>query len=70
MSLQLKACDHVKMIDEMKATNLDTGEHGESFMTAVLTQLKRTVASTQQVNRRHFTEPTVLLKWSTVLKFM
>ena len=33
MSLQHEACDHVeKMIDEMKATNLDTGEHGECFV--------------------------------------
>ena len=30
-----RGCDHVKMIrvDEMKATNLDTGEHGERFLT-------------------------------------
>ena len=33
MSLQHEAWDHVeKMIDEMKATNLDTGEHGEYFV--------------------------------------
>ena len=32
-SLRLDACDHVeKMINEMKATNLDTGEHGERFV--------------------------------------
>ena len=32
-SLRLEACDHVeKMIDEMKATNLYTGEHSECFV--------------------------------------
>ena len=32
-SLRLEACDHVeKIIDEMKATNLYTGEHSECFV--------------------------------------
>ena len=32
-SLRLEACDHVeKMIDEMKAANLNTGEHGGRFV--------------------------------------
>ena len=32
-SLRLEVCDHVeKMIDQMKATDLDTGEQGERFI--------------------------------------
>ena len=40
------------MIDQMKATNLYTGKHGERFViyvTAALTQLKRVIAPTQRV---------------------
>ena len=32
-TLRLEICDHVeKMTDQMKATDLDHGEHGERFM--------------------------------------
>ena len=30
--LRTESCDRVEMIDEMKATKLHTGEHGECFV--------------------------------------
>ena len=73
-----QAYDHVEIIDQMKATDLDTGEQGECFVIYMYmmgsddssTDTTEEGSSTNTVNQRRFTDSIYYLKWSTVLKCM